>query len=278
MDIAMIRRSLNGTLTELQRAIDRFDVAKAADLFEWAWHQASQAPPRETREQRAQLRDLKEVLGSRRWREEERRLAAQKLTPRLVEGTPAPGRKPTKRPSSAQVPVVRSRTVWSSDTSRVNVPAPVQVPARRAQSAPAARDATPVPVTEALPVLKHVRASGYLEPGRLAELATDLRPLLEQTARAGTTTTWKAIRQRLPGLARLHRDDESVLLWLVDDERDQGDPLLSALVTVGDRQMHPRFPTIAEQLGVTAGRYPTQQRSTWSYEVLKSHQRWRHRR
>lgn len=222
MDIAMIRRSLNGTLTELQRAIDRFDVAKAADLFEWAWHQASQAPPRETREQRAQLRDLKEVLGSRRWREEERRLAAQKLTPRLVEGTPAPGRKPTKRPSSAQVPVVRSRTVWSSDTSRVNVPAPVQVPARRAQSAPAARDATPVPVTEALPVLKHVRASGYLEPGRLAELATDLRPLLEQTARAGTTTTWKAIRQRLPGLARLHRDDESVLLWLVDDERDQG--------------------------------------------------------
>ncbi|MFF0198788.1 hypothetical protein ACFYT5_38375 [Streptomyces anulatus] len=278
MDIAMIRRSLNGTLTELQRAIDRFDVAKAAELFEWAWHQASQAPPRETREQRAQLRDLKEVLGSRRWREEERRLAAQELTPRPVGGTPAPGRKPTKRPSSAQVPVLRPRTVWSSDTSRVNVPAPVQMPARRAQSAPAARDATPVPVTEARPVLKDVRASAYLEPGRLAELATDLRPLLEQTARAGTTTTWKAIRQRLPALARLHRDDESVLLWLVDAERDQGEPLLSALVTVGDRKMHPRFPAIAEQLGVTAGRYPMQQRSTWSYEVLKSHQRWRHRR
>ncbi|MFD5348783.1 hypothetical protein ACFWJY_34845 [Streptomyces anulatus] len=278
MDIAMIRRSLNGTLTELQRAIDRFDVAKAADLFEWAWHQASQAPPRETREQRAQLRDLKEVLGSRRWREEERRLAAQKLTPRLVEGTTAPGRKLTKRPSSAQVPVLRPRTAWSSDTSRVNVPEPVQVPARRAQSAPAARDAAPVPVTEARPVLKDVRASVYLEPGRLAELATDLRPLLEQTARAGTTTTWKAIRKRLPALARLHRDDESVLLWLVDDERDQGEPLLSALVTVGDRQMHPRFPAIAEQLGVTAGRYPMQQRSTWNYEVLKSHQRWRHRR
>ncbi|MDP9954233.1 hypothetical protein J2S51_007100 [Streptomyces sp. DSM 41269] len=135
----------------------------------------------------------------------------------------------------------------------------------------------PVPVTEVRPVLKDVRASGYLGAGRLAELATDLRPLLEQTARAGTTTTWKAIRQRLPALARLHRDDESVLLWLVDDERDQGDPLLSALVTVGDRQMHPRFPAIAEQLGVTAGRYPTQQRSTWNYEVLKSHQRWRHR-
>ncbi|WP_406191065.1 hypothetical protein OH791_38550 (plasmid) [Streptomyces anulatus] len=264
MDIAMIRRSLNGTLTELQRAIDRFDVAKAADLFEWAWHQASQAPPRETREQRAQLRDLKEVLGSRRWREEERRLAAQELTPRPVGGPPSPGRKAAKRPSSARVPVVRPRTAWSSDTSRANVPAPAPVP-------------VPVPVTEVRPVLKDVRASGYLGAGRLAELATDLRPLLEQTARAGTTTTWKAIRQRLPALARLHRDDESVLLWLVDDERDQGDPLLSALVTVGDRQMHPRFPAIAEQLGVTAGRYPTQQRSTWNYEVLKSHQRWRHR-
>ncbi|WP_097865722.1 hypothetical protein [Streptomyces sp. rh34] len=217
--------------------IDRFDVVKAADLFEWAWHQASQAPPRETREQRVQLRDLKEVLGSRRWREEERRLAAQELTSRPVEGMPAPGWKVAKRPSSAQVPVVRPRTVWSSDTSRANVPAPAPVQ-------------VPVPVTEAHPVLKDVRASGYLGAGPLAELATDLRPLLEQTARAGTTTTWKAIRKRQPALARLHRDDESVLLWLVDDERDQGDPLLSALVTVGDRQMHPRFPTIAEQLGV----------------------------
>ncbi|MEV3850472.1 hypothetical protein AB0J30_27235 [Streptomyces microflavus] len=274
MDIAMIRRSLNGTLAELQRAIDRYDVTKAADLFEWAWHQASQAPPRETREQRAQLRDLKAVLGSRRWREEERRLAVQEPTSRPVEGTPAPRRKTSKRAAPVQAPPVRPRTVWSSDVSRPNGPAPV----RTATPAPAGREATPVPVAEASPVLQDVQAPGYLGVGRLAELATDLRPLLEQTARAGTTTTWKAIRQRLPTLGGLHRDDESVLLWLVDDERDQGEPLLSALVTVGDRQMHPRFPTIAEQLGVTAGGYPTQQRSTWSYEVLKAHQRWRHRR
>ncbi|MFE7392926.1 hypothetical protein [Streptomyces sp. NPDC057582] len=102
--------------------------------------------------------------------------------------------------------------------------------------------------------------------------------MLEQTARAGTTITWSAIRKRLPALPRLHRDDESVLLWLVDDDRDQGEPLLSALVTVGDRQMHPRFPAIAEQLGVPARRASAQQRSTWNDEVLKAHQHWRHRR
>ncbi|MFJ6852968.1 hypothetical protein ACIQM3_20975 [Streptomyces sp. NPDC091271] len=112
---------------------------------------------------------------------------------------------------------------------------------------------------------------GHLGAGRLAELATDLRPLLEQSARAGGTTTWAVIRKRLPALTSLHRDDESVLLWLVDDDRDQSEPLLSAVVTVGDRQMHPRFPTIAEQLGVPAGHSSTQQRSTWNYEVLRAH-------
>ncbi|MER5556841.1 hypothetical protein ABT001_35230 [Streptomyces sp. NPDC002793] len=277
MDIAMIRRSLNGTLTELQRAIERFDVARAGDLFEWAWHQASQAPPRETREQRAQLKDLKEVLGSRRWREEERRLTAQELRPRPVATPPAP-RKRVKPPVSAQRPVVQPKTVWSSDAPpRATAPGSVQQPARTAPPVPATCDASPMPVAEVRPVPRDGQ-SGLLGAGRLAELATDLRPLLEQTARAGATTTWTAIRKRLPALVRLHRDDESVLLWLVDDDRDQSEPLLSALVTVGDRQMHPRFPTIAEQLGVSAGRSSTQQRSAWNYEVLKAHQHWRHRR
>ncbi|MGW3209010.1 hypothetical protein [Streptomyces sp. NPDC001135] len=117
-----------------------------------------------------------------------------------------------------------------------------------------------------------------LEAGQPWEIATELRPLLEQTARAGATTSWPAIRKRLPGLPRLHRDDESVLLWLVDEDRQEGEPLLSALVTVGDRQMHPRFPAIAEQLGLPTGRSASQQRTAWSYEVLKAHQHWRHRR
>lgn len=133
-----------------------------------------------------------------------------------------------------------------------------------------------MPVAEVRPVPRDCQ-QGLLGTGRLAELSTDLRPLLEQTARAGTTTTWTALRKRLPALGRLHRDDESVLLWLVDDDRDQSEPLLSALVTVGDRQMHPRFPTIAKQLGVPAYHSSTQQRSTWNYEVLRAHQHWRHR-
>ncbi|MBM7443124.1 hypothetical protein [Streptomyces sp. HB132] len=137
------------------------------------------------------------------------------------------------------------------------------------------RDPSPIPA-QGRPVPRDGQP-GLLEAGRLAELATDLRPLLEQTARAGTTTTWAVIRKRLTALMSLHRDDESVLLWLVDDDRDQKEPLPSALVTVGDRQMHPRFPTIAEQLGVPAGHSSTQQRSTWNYEVLKAHQYWRHR-
>ncbi|WP_327207242.1 hypothetical protein OG336_00190 [[Kitasatospora] papulosa] len=275
MDIAMIRRSLNGTLTELHRAVDRFDVTKAADLFEWAWHQASQAPPRETREQRAQLKVLKEVLGSRRWREEEQRLAAQEPRPQPDKVSPAPRPRSTKRPASNQAPVVRPRTVWSSDTPRAPAPDPVQSPARMSPPAPVTRD--PSPARAHGRSVSREGQPGRLGAGRLAELATDLRPLLEQTARAGSTTTWTVIRKRLPALVSLHRDDESVLLWLVDDDRDQSEPLLSALVTVGDRQMHPRFPTIAEQLGVPAGRSSTQQRSTWNYEVLKAHQYWRHR-
>ncbi|MFE1328733.1 hypothetical protein, partial [Streptomyces sp. NPDC058741] len=100
---------------------------------------------------------------------------------------------------------------------------------------------------------------------------------LEQTAHLGATTSWSRMRKRFPALPRLHRDDESVVLWLVDEERQDGEPLLSALVTVGDRQMHPRFPVIAEQLGLPCPGTPTQQQMIWSYEVLKVHQYWRHR-
>ncbi|MFF3149886.1 hypothetical protein ACFVRU_51320 [Streptomyces sp. NPDC057927] len=42
--------------------------------------------------------------------------------------------------------------------------------------------------------------------------------------------------------------------------------------------MHPRFPVIAEQLGLSCGTNTAQQQTTWSYEVLKVHQHWRHRR
>ncbi|MFE0008199.1 hypothetical protein [Streptomyces erythrochromogenes] len=68
-----------------------------------------------------------------------------------------------------------------------------------------------------------------------------------------------------------------MLLWLVDEDGRRGEPLLSALVTVGDRQIHPQFPAVAEQLGWT-NPVATRPHTGWSYEVLRVHQHWRHRR
>lgn len=261
MEIATVRRTLNGTLTELQRALDAHSVAKAADLYEVAWHQASQAPPSETREQRARLKAFKEVLASRSWREEERRQAAQGESARAATRPPRHVVS-TMRPAADPVPERREK-VWSSDAATSG---PVSRPSKAAPN---------VPGTQAA---RRTESQALLSAGRLWEIATDLRPVLEQTARARGTISWPAMRKRLPTLPLLHRDDKSVVLWLVDEDRQKGEPLLSALITVGDRQMHPRFPQIAEQLGLSAGRTPSEQRSVWSYEVLKVYQHWRHRR
>ncbi|XIG72429.1 hypothetical protein C1N81_02705 (plasmid) [Streptomyces sp. SGAir0957] len=268
MEIATIRRDLNHTLTELGRAIDKLAVARAADLYALAWQQAAQAPPSETRQQRAQLAEYKEILASRRWQEAERRQAADRPSQPVPEQEPRTVRRP--RPAAEPAPV-RPAVVWSSD----------KTPEQSTPSSPGPRRRT-APRTGPAPVVSRRPASGpepaLLESGALWEIATQLRSHLEQVAHAGATTTWPTIRRRLPGLPRLHRDDESVVLWLVDEERRDSEPLLAALVTVGDRQMHPRFPAIAEQLGLSTGRTPAQQRAAWGYEVLRAHQHWRHRR
>ncbi|WP_329447870.1 hypothetical protein OG906_34040 [Streptomyces sp. NBC_01426] len=278
MEIATVRRTLNHTLTELGRAIDRYAVAVAADLYALAWQQAAGAPPSETREQRAQLKDLKEVLGSRRWQDEERRQAA---------AAPLKSVPSQPKPAVAAAPRVRPRAARAGES--------VARSPRRNPSLPAAPRRSPVPPRPPVPVsapppipaadrspVVRVRPPrreepALLETGQLWEIATELRPLLEQTARAGSTITWPQIHKRLPSLPRLHADDRCVLLWLVDEDGRKGEPLLPALVTVGDRQMHPRFPAVAEQLGwmAPAGARP---HTAWSYEVLKAHQHWRHRR
>ncbi|MFF1712196.1 hypothetical protein [Streptomyces sp. NPDC058268] len=267
MEIATVRRTLNHTLTELQRAVDRYEVAAAADLYALAWHQAAQAPPSETREQRARLQSFKEILGSRRWQDEERRKAASLP----ADATPRPERPAVPRPVADRdgpAPAPRRTVVWTSgdraDTPASPAQTPRPVPQRTSPSSatrPNSRAAEPA----------------LLDPGRLWEIATGLRPLLERTARDGATISWPQIGKRQPGLPRLHRDDQSVILWLVDEDRHDGEPLLSALITVGNRQMHPRFPAIAEQLGVSAGHDVSGHHTAWSYEVLKVHQYWRHR-
>ncbi|GGU41371.1 hypothetical protein [Streptomyces violascens] len=228
-------------------------------LYELAWGQASQAPPSETRQQRARLKTLKDILGSPGWREEERRLAAERHDPQPV-STPRP-RVSRPRPVAPSVPAADPVVRSSNDAAEKPGPRPAGV--------------APVPAVSRRP--RRAAGPALLELGRLWELATDLRPLLEQTARAGATIGWPAIRKRLPGLPVLQRDDECLLLWLVDEDRQTGEPLLSALVTAGDRQMHPRFPEVAEELGLPAGRTPGEQHATWGYEVLKTHQHRRHR-
>ncbi|MFD9724615.1 hypothetical protein [Streptomyces sp. NPDC059072] len=286
MEIATVRRTLNHTLTELKRAIDGYAVAVAADLYALAWQQAAEAPPSETREQRAQLKDFKDILESRRWQDEERRQAAaaalKSMPPRPK---PAVAAAPRVRPGAARADesVGRSpdrKTTPSTAPPRSSVPSRPPVPVSAPTPIPAP-DLTPVVAPVGAPVVKvrppRRETPALLETGQLWEVATGLRPLLEQTARAGSTTTWPQIHKRLPGLPRLHADDQCVLLWLVDEDGRRGEPLLSALVTVGDRRMHPRFPAVAEQLG---WRPPSGTRadSSWSYEVLKVHQHWRHRR
>lgn len=247
METATVRRVLNHTLTELKRAIDRYSVAQAADLYALAWQQAAKAPPSETREQRALLQSYKEILGSRRWKELERLRA-----PAAPAESPSPLRSPASLPLQAPAGRQEQKALWSSGQH--------------------ARPSDQVP-----PGRRRARQPALLESARLYEIAAELRPRLEETARAGATITWPLIRKRLPGMPQLHPDDECVVLWLVDEDRREGEPLLSALVTVGDRQMHPRFPAVAEQLGLSCTG-SAQQQTAWSYEVLSVHQHWRYRR
>ncbi|MGX1885804.1 hypothetical protein [Streptomyces sp. NPDC055287] len=154
-------------------------MAKAADLYELAWHQASQAPPSETREQRPQLKSFKDILGSRRWRNEERRQAAESPAPKAA---PNPERRVLPKPRPVADPAPTRSVVWSSN------PSSEPPKHRQAQTAPAVAGSRPS---------SRAAAPALLEPGRLWEIATELRPALEQTARAGATISWPAIRKRL---------------------------------------------------------------------------------
>jgi hypothetical protein len=260
MEIARLHRNLDHTLLDLQRAVERYAVAEATGLYSLAWSQVAEAPPSETRKQREELQAFKKVLNSASWQEEGRRRAAtadvRQDHPPRQRSTVRPSARPTEKRASDHVPHHDAKPAKGTGVNR-----PSSHVAGSGSRTPAHRDEPPL-----------------LETGQLSEIATELRPLLEQTARMGATTSWSRIRKRLPALPRLHRDDQSVILWLVDEERREEEPLLCALVTVGDRQMHPRFPVIAEQLGLPCSGTAAQQQMTWSYEVLKAHQYWRHRR
>lgn len=110
-------------------------------------------------------------------------------------------RSPLRNPSSSTAP--RRSPVPPRPPVPVSTPTRIPAPA-------------PSPVVKVRPPRRE--ESALLKTGQLWEIATELRPLLEQTARAGSAITWPQIHKRLPDLPRLHADDQCVLLWLVDED------------------------------------------------------------
>ncbi len=99
MDVARLHRNVNHILLDLQRAVDTYAVAEAADLYGLAWSQVAEAPPSETRKQREELQAFKKVINSASWLEEGRQARRRPKSgtsprpgsaPRRVRGTALP--------------------------------------------------------------------------------------------------------------------------------------------------------------------------------------------
>jgi len=112
----------------------------------------------------------------------------------------------------------------------------------------------------------------------LADIARALRTVLENVARHQSTITWSGLRQRLDRqLPHLHPDDQGEALVMVDRNTPSDEPLLSALITVGDRQIHPLYRHVGYSLGRELPRPENGLQSQWQMEVLRLHALWRHR-
>ncbi|MFE1328812.1 hypothetical protein [Streptomyces sp. NPDC058741] len=161
MEIAQLHRSLSHTLLNLQRAVERWAVADATDLYALAWAQVAQAPPSETRKQREELQAFKKVLNSASWLEEGHRRSAAGIRqndPRrqtsAVPSSPRPAEKPARRRAPRRV--VK----------------PAEVTGANHSSSHAASSSSGNPA--------HTTEPPQLETGRLSEIATELRPLLDE--------------------------------------------------------------------------------------------------
>ncbi|SPF04339.1 Competence protein [Streptomyces sp. MA5143a] len=113
---------------------------------------------------------------------------------------------------------------------------------------------------------------------KLSELAAVVRAALEDVAQGGTTTTWSAIRHR-PGadLPHLHPDDQGEVLVLVDVDTPMSEPLLSALVTTNNGEMHPLYRHVAYSLGRALPVRQDELHAQWQLDVLRLYGLWKHR-
>ncbi|MFI6689487.1 hypothetical protein [Streptomyces sp. NPDC050485] len=105
---------------------------------------------------------------------------------------------------------------------------------------------------------------------QLDPLADAVRAIMQKAASTGTTLTWGQIRQQLPpGLPPLERNEQTALLIRVDRSRDSNAPLLSALVTGADHDMHPAYPRIAAALDRPPANGHLAALAQWAVEVSR---------
>ncbi|MEU5083917.1 MULTISPECIES: competence protein CoiA family protein [Streptomyces] len=120
---------------------------------------------------------------------------------------------------------------------------------------------------------------GRLSRSQVLHLASVVRPLLEQTARGQSLTTWSDLRRRLGEsvLPRLHPDDQGEVLVAVDRGTPADEPLLSSLIVVGDSEIHPLYRHVAFSLDRDVSLSDTTLRSEWAVDVLRLRALWKHR-
>ncbi|WP_159047709.1 hypothetical protein [Streptomyces sp. WM6378] len=105
---------------------------------------------------------------------------------------------------------------------------------------------------------------------KLDPLATAVKTILQKAAATGTTLTWREIRAQLPpGLPTLDRSQQTGVLIQVDRSREGAAPLLSALVTGADHDMHPAYPRIAAAVGRPRPRGDLEAVAQWAVEVSR---------
>ncbi|GHA80511.1 hypothetical protein GCM10010330_38310 [Streptomyces tendae] len=121
------------------------------------------------------------------------------------------------------------------------------------------------------------RTGSRLEQDALEPLAAQVRTLLQDAARAGTTLTWGDLRRRLGGaLPYLHPDDQGELLVMVDQQTQADEPLLAALVAGADLSPHGLYRHLRYSHG--RDRVPDESlEMDWQMEVFRLYQLWRHR-
>ncbi|MFD5966763.1 hypothetical protein ACFWGR_11100 [Streptomyces sp. NPDC060311] len=127
------------------------------------------------------------------------------------------------------------------------------------------------------PALGEGRAVTRLDREALEPLASRVRTLLQDAARAGTTMTWRDLRRRMGGeLPYLHPDDQGEILVMVDRETPANEPLLAALAAGADLSPHALYRHVRYSLGRKCVPEMSLEMH-WRIEVFQLYQLWRHR-